>query len=119
LEGNMTIAQQLSLDRKMHEAIVIFKRLLRGALHGNLVEIKLFGSRAKGAARADSDFDFLILVKRVTPAVKDQVIDISTRILLDYSLDFTTIIHSEKEYREARKLPTVFSQLVERHSIII
>jgi hypothetical protein len=45
-----------------------FVRLLRERLRGDLVSVVLFGSRARGAARRDSDIDLLIVARNWPPS---------------------------------------------------
>ncbi len=51
------------LDRRREAAIADFLRRLRSALEGHLVDVRLFGSVARGDAGPDSDIDILVVVQ--------------------------------------------------------
>ena len=50
---------------------------VRAALGNNLVEVKLFGSKATGKDQQDSDIDVLIVVKKNGVEIEDRVLDIA------------------------------------------
>ena len=64
------------------------------------VEVLLFGSRARGDFREDSDWDFLILLKKetVSKAEKEKIREILYELELATNEVISTIIHSENEW---------------------
>ena len=64
----------------------IITRFLEGAkpIRGKIKGIYFFGSRAKGTARPDSDYDLLLVVsKDFSLNYKDKIYDIVMDVLLD------------------------------------
>jgi predicted nucleotidyltransferase len=65
-----------------------FVTRLRLGLSGNVIDIRLFGSEARGAATPESDIDVLVVVqpenKRV--ALEDRVIDIAFDVNLEFGV---------------------------------
>ena len=51
------------LDRRHQVAIADFLKRLRPVLGDHLVDVRLFGSVARGDARPDSDIDILVVVQ--------------------------------------------------------
>lgn len=51
------------LDQRREAAIADFLKRLRAVLGGHLVDVRLFGSVARGDARPDSDIDILVVVQ--------------------------------------------------------
>ncbi len=66
-----------SLKSKDAAALEEFVRKVRAVLGDNLVEVKLFGSKATGRDEPDSDIDVLVAVERNGVEVEDMVLDIA------------------------------------------
>ncbi|MEW6405292.1 MAG: nucleotidyltransferase domain-containing protein [Chloroflexota bacterium] len=81
-------------------------------------EIILYGSRARGAARADSDWDFLILLpsppdKALETQIKDHLYDLE----LETDTVLSSIIRSKQEWSSARYAVTPLRQQVEQDGV--
>jgi uncharacterized protein len=82
-----------------------FARRVRSALGANLHAIYLFGSRAGGDSRPDSDYDFLLESReRVSEQERDRVADITVDIsgrngvLLDIHYALCEKLHGVKRF---------------------
>ena len=83
-------------------------------------EVILYGSRAKGTAQADSDWDFLILlpepVDRVLEMnIKDRLYDIE----LETDTVLSSIIRSKQEWLSVRYEVVPLRQEIERDGIAV
>lgn len=80
--------------------------------------VVLFGSRARGDARSDSDWDFLILVDGRLTSERKQAI---RRRLYDVELAadavISSVIHSRTEWRSPRMRVTPLHRSVSREGI--
>lgn len=83
-------------------------------------DVILYGSRARGTATADSDWDFLILLPgprrhEVELAIKDRLyaLELATDTLLN------TIVRSRAEWGSARYAVLPFRRAVERDGVVI
>ncbi len=65
------------LKAKDAAALEEFVEQLRGALRDNLVEVKLFGSKATGKDQPESDIDVLVAVETGGVEVEDEILDIA------------------------------------------
>jgi predicted nucleotidyltransferase len=82
-----------------------FARLIRQGLGDHVRQIVLFGSRARGDARAGSDFDVLIVVDQSDPELRERVLDASVEMLDRHSALFATILRSEEVWRQSQGFP--------------
>nr|WP_282773648.1 nucleotidyltransferase domain-containing protein [Phaeodactylibacter xiamenensis] len=70
-------------------------------------EVVLFGSRARGAHRAESDWDFLILLdqEELTKGEKEHLINLLYDLELDIGEAISTIIHTKQEWEDMSVTP--------------
>lgn len=69
-------------------------------------DIILFGSRARGDARPDSDWDFLILTERpVNRLLKNQIRDAVFEVELTLNVVISLIISSKEEKEKYTAMP--------------
>jgi len=78
---------------------------LADRLGPHLREVWLFGSRARGDARENSDYDVLILVDEKTQAVRDRILDVQVEILDRHDALVATILRTEDEWRRSQDYP--------------
>ena len=72
----------MRLSEKEEQALEKFKMWLKEVLSADLLEVRLFGSKARGDARKDSDIDVLVVISSDDWRVCDAVYSIVTDILL-------------------------------------
>ena len=68
-----------SRELKLAEALKI---QLRESLGPRFLDLKAFGSRARGVSRPDSDFDLLVVVDRADPAIRRNVAHVAANVML-------------------------------------
>jgi len=79
-------------------------------------QVILFGSRARGDNRQDSDWDFLILMdQEVTAALKDEIRERLYEIELEKGEVISTIIHQKDEWEERTVTP--IHQIIEEEGV--
>jgi predicted nucleotidyltransferase len=71
------MSRPVELKSKDAAAIDEFVRRLRAALGNNLIEVKLFGSKATGKDQPESDIDVLVAVEKGGVEIEDEVLDIA------------------------------------------
>jgi predicted nucleotidyltransferase len=71
---------------------------LKHRLGTHLRGLWLYGSRARGDARATSDYDILIIVDEKTPAMRDRILDLQVDILDRYEALVATLLRTESEW---------------------
>ncbi len=90
------------IKSKESEIIRCFRDRVIEAFRDRLDRIVLFGSRSRGDAEEDSDFDFLVLVKRLEAGDKNRVQDIAWKISLEYDTVIAALVTSAEDFREDR-----------------
>jgi predicted nucleotidyltransferase len=67
--------------------------------------VLLFGSRARGTARRDSDYDVMVLVDGATDEVHRLVQDIAFEIALEFDSVFSPVVFEAQSYERDRYEP--------------
>src|SRR5574341_589497 len=71
------MSRRLRLKPKAAVALEDFIKRLRAVLGNNLIEVRLFGSKATGKDQPDSDIDVLVAIEKGGVDVEDEVLDIA------------------------------------------
>ncbi len=85
-----------------------FARKLKKKLGNNLKKAILFGSRAKGISRADSDYDLVLVLHNRNREIIDWIYDNVVEFLIERGIDISLKIYSENDYNRKIALPTPF-----------
>lgn len=111
------MAKKPKLTKKERKVLREFKQRLIEKFKNDLLELKLFGSKARGDFHKESDVDVLIVLKKKNKKNEDFIIELTAEIGLSYGINISPIIFSEKEYNYQRKFPSIFIQILEREAI--
>ena len=90
------------LKAEEKEFLKRFKSEVEKALGHRLDRIVLFGSRSRGDADPDSDFDLLVTVKSLQPTDRKIVLKIAADLSLDYSTVLAVLVVPTNDFREDR-----------------
>ena len=82
-----------------------FARQVRERLGESCREILLFGARARGTARPDSDYDVMILVDRAADEVHRLVQDVAFETALEFGCAFSPVVFESRSYERDRYEP--------------
>ena len=94
-----------------------FKDILQQTLGDRLVELRLFGSHARGDADEGSDFDVLVIVDRRTDDVREMILDADVEMMNRYEKLFAALIYDESEWQKARSFPHAWN--IEREGVVL
>jgi len=92
----------------------VLESFLRG-IQGERARIRavyLFGSRARGDDRPDSDYDLLIVTDKKDPLLKDRVYDVATDVSLQTHRDLSLKFFSAQEFEDLKAIPSRFIRQV-------
>ena len=82
-----------------------FASLVRGRLGPRVRRLTLFGSRARGDARHDSDYDVLLVVDGSRRDAREIVLDVEVEMLDRHDAVFASLVRSEQEWEESQGFP--------------
>ena len=88
------------LNLSEEEAVIKLKTLLVKKLSNNLKHLYLFGSKARGDYRNDSDIDILVVADSVDTQTKDLIRDAVLDIQLEFDIPIAIHIRSANYYNE-------------------
>ena len=77
-----------------------------------LRRLTLFGSRARGEHRTDSDYDILVLVERKDPILLDTLYEGVMNVLLNHGRLVSLKVFEEKEFARLERLQAPFVRKV-------
>ena len=100
-------------------AVHAFAHAARAALGTNLIDLRLFGSKARGDAAPDSDIDIAVIVQNGEASVRDAVIDIAFDVNMAHDVYISPRVIPENVLNDPVWRITGFLQAVEREGVPI
>jgi uncharacterized protein (UPF0332 family)/predicted nucleotidyltransferase len=100
-------------------AVEEFRRRILAELPGQVKDIILFGSKARGDARPGSDIDLLVIVDRRTPEADDVISDITVDTLLEKRIDISALDFTSDEIAEWSAIGTPLMRNVADEGIVL
>jgi predicted nucleotidyltransferase len=111
-----------ALTEKQREIVRLFALRLREALDDDLHAIWLYGSRARGEARADSDIDLLVIADGGRDRYQRIAWDLSEEAALasgESPFSYSVHVHDREWLRGRREIESFFIQEVDRDKIVL
>jgi len=100
-------------------AVEEFKERLLAELPGQVKDIILFGSKARGDAHPGSDIDLLVVVDRRAPEVDDVISEITADTLLEQRIDISALDFTTDQIAELAAIGTPFIRNVADEGIVL
>ena len=109
----------MALSIKEKSVLKEFKTSLEQVLGGQLIELKLFGSKARGDDRPDSDLDVLVIVTNDDWRICDVVYGVATDILLQTDISVSPKVISKNLLEQLQKEDSFFLRNIIRDAIVV
>ena len=100
-------------------AVEEFKERLLAELPGQVKDIILFGSKARGDAHPGSDIDLLVIVDRKAPEVDEIISNITADTLLEQRIDISALDFTSEQIAELAAIGTPFIRNVADEGIVL
>jgi len=118
----MVTAQSMVVDRiTKNENTALWKFIQRilDELGTQVLQIILFGSKARGDSNADSDVDVLILANEENRRLQERINIIASQISLDYDVLFNPLLIANVRWAQMMDERFSICRNVERDGIIL
>jgi len=96
-----------------------FRKALEKAFGKNLLEVRLFGSKARGDGEKDSDLDVLVITAKGDWRLRDVAYGIVTDIFLDDFIDISPKVINKSQYKHLIEINSPFIKNVIKDGITI
>lgn len=115
MKGNSWEAGRLT--DKERQALAEFVEGLHDLFSGQVREVILFGSRARGEAEPESDMDVVVVLREVDLAASKGVRHLAVEVWLKHGIYVSTRVWSQAHWRRLEKLQTLLYQNIRRDGI--
>lgn len=108
-----------SLTPKEKKVLQKFKQEVIKKFPNQILEVKIFGSKARGNAKVNSDIDALVITKTDDWHLSDKIGEIAYELLLESGIYISTKVIGEKHFKYLIKLKAPFIRNVIKESFIL
>ncbi len=84
-----------------------------------VLSVTLYGSQARGDAKAESDIDVLVVVRRDTPALRQALTDLAWQVQYESGVVISDVIRSAEQFNRMRANRFPFYQNIEREGVLL
>ena len=107
----------MAISMQEDRVVNLFAKGIRQALGSRVQRIILFGSRARGENRTNSDYDLLVIVDRRDRNIEDKIIKVEENVEEQTGTFVASMVRSEAEWEVEHGFP--FAINIEREGITL
>ncbi len=97
--------------------LATFRRQLAGRFGSDLLDVRLFGSHARGEAHEDSDVDVFVLVRTVGWNDRREILDMAGDLFAEHGLLVSPPVFDLARYQEWRRQERPLVMDIERDGV--
>ena len=105
------------LKTNERKALDDLKKILAGQFE--LLDFRLFGSRARGTGDPDSDLDIMIELPEINPQIEAHIDSIIFKINLENDAFISAVLFGEKEIREGPMSESPLYKVIQKEGVPI
>ncbi len=109
--------KNIKLKQGERQALSILVQALAETLKDNLVRVIIYGSKARGDQRPDSDTDLMVIIKKISKEQRNIIYDNLLDIELEYDTRISLAIYTEEEYQVNQRMKSFFIENVQKEGI--
>jgi len=109
----------MKLTKKERGVIEEFKRRVEGQFPGELVNMLVFGSKARGDATEESDIDVIVISRSDDKKLAKDIRYTGYDLEIEHGIILSIQVYSEKHINYLRNIPAQFIQNVDREAVAI
>jgi len=84
-----------------------------------LVDLRLYGSKARGTADSDSDIDVMIELEELTPTFYDKVFDLVFDVNIRHGVFISAVLFGRKELEDGPMSASPLFKAIERDGVCL
>lgn len=104
------------MDKEKQAATEFVNKALQ-RFNGQIVSIVLFGSRARGEAKDDSDMDVLVVMSDASPSIRKEIRYLAVDVWLRHDIYLSTRVWSLAHWRKLEELQTLLYRNIQQDGI--
>jgi predicted nucleotidyltransferase len=97
------------------EALTELKRLLAAQVHP--IELRLFGSKARGDAEPDADLDVMIEIEEMSPSVTGRVYNLVYEVNLRFGVLISPLLFGREELEHGPMAASPVYKAIQREGV--
>ncbi len=109
----------VQFTEKERQGVFFFIKKVKKLMGGQLLELKLFGSKARGDFDDESDIDILVVVDSDDWKLRDKICAIAADADIEYGCNISPVVYTKKEHEKNKYFRTLFIQEIEREGIFL
>jgi len=109
----------MKLNQEEIKVLEEFKRRVQGEFPGELVNMRVFGSKARGDATQESDIDLIVITHSDDKKLAKNIRYTGYDLEIEHGIILSIQVYSDRHINYLRNIPTQFIQNVDREALVI